>query len=211
MLNGMQQQGDFKARPANEFKIREMGTQIRLGHLDWRKDRSKSSMKYFHNPKKFNPNIINMEHPCTSHWGLSHNHKIQGAYDSEKVRNYPRHSGETITNNLAVSQKKSHEPTINLKWDGLPISTESEAAQSFSKNSLVNRSKPINFKFEKRDYDIISNYHKRRIGEAYHNKFDFYDPTCSVHSRSHNTSTIAKSRSREFNIITGKHIGYGPC
>lgn len=209
MFNTMQQEPAFKARPANEFKIREMGSQIRTGHLDWRKDRQKSSSKYFHNPKKFDPNIIDMEHPCTSHWGISHNHNLPGAYDSEKARNYPKHSGKTIMDNLTASQKDRHKATINLKWNGNGIPSDTEANNCYSTNSLINRSKPVNFKFDKRDFDIISNGYKRRVGEAYHNRFDFYDPTCSQHSRSQNKSDISKGRGRDFNIITGRAGHYG--
>ena len=44
----MQQEAKFKPRPANDFKIREMGSQFKTGVLDFRKERNQSASKYFY-------------------------------------------------------------------------------------------------------------------------------------------------------------------
>merc|ERR1711976_1041096 len=134
MFKSMQQQPDFVGRKANEFKTREMSSQIRTGLIDFPKDRSQSTCSYFHDKKKWDPNILKMDYPNKSHFEISHNHNLPGAYDSEVMKNYPKYTANVIKNCYGVSQKNNHMPTIDLQWNKNQkpsIFTESHAALQF--------------------------------------------------------------------------------
>ena len=213
MFKTMQQQPDFVGRPSNEYKTREMGSQIRTGLIDFRKDRSQSTNKYFYDNKKPDPNILKNNKNKASHLQLSHAHKIPDAWDSEVKKNYVNYTPEVIRQSYGISQKNKNLATIDLQWNKNQkpsMLAESTAAMHFSKSSLVSDKKPIQFKHKTREFDILTNNHKKLIGDNYHNRFDFYDPTIQYLSRSHNRSDIPRARSREFNIITGRQAAYGP-
>ena len=212
MFKSMQQQPDFIGRKANQFKEREMGSQIRTGLIDFPKDRSQSTCGYFYNKKIRDPNILKMEFPNKSQVQLSHGHKIPGAYDSEAKKNYSKYPVDVIKSCCGVSQKNKNLPTIDLQWNKNQkpaIYAESHASMNFNKSSLVSDKKPIQFNCKTREYDILTNFDKKLLGDKYHNRFDFYDPTVQYLSRSHNRSDLPRARSREFNIITGREAAYG--
>ena len=204
MLDALARQEKIHLRKPNENKILNTRKQWDLGYQDFPKQRQNSCVKYFYRNRGFDPNIIKTEHPSISHWDLSHSHKLKNQFNSEYKGGFAT-SVDHMKGRASYDKAKVYKGNVGIDWPGsIKEYPNSQAMTDWSYASLNKYVKPVTFKHEKREYDILTNTNKKRIGDSYHSRYEFYDPTTNYHMQSHNRSGIPNSRSREFNILTGK-------
>lgn len=74
MLKNLMRDEQPKAHKPHENHIKANMHSHTMGIEDFASTRKVSTTQYFHSPKQRLPNVLNSEHPSTSHWHLTHNH-----------------------------------------------------------------------------------------------------------------------------------------
>lgn len=189
-------------------------------------------MRYFHQPKKHNPNINQAEHPSISHWNVSHSHgdgrtnwsMTQNDYRGFTFKNsgMPSTSAKKEVNYQGSLAKESYKKALfgsNFSSDVNKVVAQGRFRQSSSipdtdlkKIAVTKRQEPARTRQDLLKSDIgFDKFGHPSVKQSHYSNFcdSLQEPRSFPH-------LYPNSRPREFNIITNvtrqdqglKHYGY---